>query len=299
MKKPSSYIVSLVLSVITVFVTLALMGTMVVFIHATPEKAISLAQDKQTAPMIFNELESYFKDRTSSSGIPANVYTDAISESLICDIRDQQIRDGFMFMKSGNTSDGIADLDKLDESLEQFFSSYASENGIEKDKKYDTALEKAQTSARKVVSEKCDIYKMSSLRSHGVLKKVGVIYRNLVYIIAGLFGAAAVLILLLILTCRKEKRSVLYWLGVSCLIAGAVGTIPSAILLGTGYFNSFSIKQPSVFTAYTSAMNGLTSAFMAASIAVTAVGIALLIVYGVLLSKERSVTPTDVSNVSK
>ena len=298
MKKPSSYIISMLLSVAFVFVTIGLMGTMVAFIHATPENAIKLAEDKQITPMISKEIETYFKERTNTSGIPAQVYTDAITEAEINQIRDQRIRDGFTFMSSGNTSDGIVELDKLDQSIEEFFSGYADENGIDKDEKYQTALEKAQASAKKVVSEKCDIYKISSLQSHGVLKKAGIVYRNLGYIIAGLFAAAAVLILLLLAACRKEKRSVLYWTGVSALVAGAVGTVPSAVLLATDYFKSFSIKQPSVFTAYTSAMNGLTCAFMAASIAVTAVGIALLIVYGVILSKEKSVSPTDVSNVS-
>lgn len=58
--------------------------------------------------------------------------------------------------------------------------------------------------------------------------------------------------------------------------------MPSIYLISTRYFNAFSIKQPQIFAAYTGAMFKLTEAFMAASIAVCAAGITLLVLYAVI-----------------
>ena len=95
-------------------------------------------------------------------------------------------------------------------------------------------------------------------------------------------GGTALMILFLIFINRKEKKTVLYWSGISAAIAGAIGMVPSIYLLSTDYFNAFSIKQPQIFAAYTSAMFKLTEAFMAASIAVCAAGITMIVLYAVI-----------------
>ncbi|MGB4093162.1 MAG: hypothetical protein WBK46_14685, partial [Ruminococcus flavefaciens] len=69
----------------------------------------------------------------------------------------------------------------------------------------------------------------------------------------------------------------------------------SLILLVTKFYDSFSIKQPSVFTAYTSAMYKMTEAFMAVCIACVVIGIVLTVVYTITYdkSKHQDVKPTD------
>ena len=294
MKKPVTYILSLLISALMVFVIIGLSGSLVVFIRVTPDKALSMAEEKELQPVVKKELFSYFEERYNTTSIPADVYTSAISDELIRETINSNIKSGFEFLSSGKTSDAELSVPELDKNLEDFYNNYAEENGIEKNSKFSSSLEKAQTSAKNAIADKCDVFKMRALQKHGVLQKLAPVYRNLGKLIAIVIACEILLMLLLILVCRKEKKTVLYWMGVSALIAGAVGTVPSAILLATDYFSSFSIKQASVFSAYTSAMHSLTSAFMAVSIAVAAVGIALLIVYGVICSKGKAVNPTDV-----
>lgn len=100
-------------------------------------------------------------------------------------------------------------------------------------------------------------------------------------------GAVVLLILFLLAINRKDKKVFLYWTGISAIISGVIGTVPSAYLLATKYFNAFSIKQPQVFAAYTGAMYKITEAFMAASIALIVVGISVIVLYAVFCSKNK------------
>ena len=91
--------------------------------------------------------------------------------------------------------------------------------------------------------------------------------------------ALVFLAVLLILFNIKELSSVLYWTGISSLIAGILGTVPSAYFLAVNYFDSFVIKQQQVFRTFTGAMYGLTRAFMAVHISIMVIGIFFIVIY--------------------
>ena len=54
------------------------------------------------------------------------------------------------------------------------------------------------------------------------------------------------------------------------------------------------IKQPQVYTAYTSVMKQYTNAFLSAAICGAAAGICFIIVYRTVISKNKTVAPTRV-----
>jgi uncharacterized membrane protein (DUF4010 family) len=93
---------------------------------------------------------------------------------------------------------------------------------------------------------------------------------------------------------RKNKVTVMYWSGISILLAGLIGGIPSIYLLTTKYYDSFSIKQPPVFTAFTSVMYKFTEAFTATNIACVVISISLIVTYAVIHDKKKypNTTPT-------
>jgi len=57
-------------------------------------------------------------------------------------------------------------------------------------------------------------------------------------------------------------------------------------LIRSQYFDAFTIKQPQVFTAFTSAMYSLTEYLLKAEIGVIAVGILLTFLYGIIKIKK-------------
>ncbi len=79
----------------------------------------------------------------------------------------------------------------------------------------------------------------------------------------------------------------MYWCGISAIVSGIIGLIPSIYLIATRYFDSFSIKQAAVFTAFTSAMYKYTEAFMAVQIALIVLGIAMAVIYGIIGDKKK------------
>ena len=109
-------------------------------------------------------------------------------------------------------------------------------------------------------------------------------------------GAVVIMILLLVLINRKKKITAMYWCGVSALVAGVLGAIPSIYLVATRYYDSFTIKQAPVFTAFTSLMYKYTEAFTAVCIALVVVGISLAVTYGVVHEKKKypDVKPTKI-----
>ena len=97
-----------------------------------------------------------------------------------------------------------------------------------------------------------------------------------------LVSVMLVIALFLMFINRRDTSYVLYWAGISSIIAGIIGAVPSTYLLFTKFYDSFSIKQPQIYTAYTSAMYGFTSAVAAVMVALIVIGVAVLVLYSVV-----------------
>lgn len=283
MKKLSTYLVSLVISVLLVFMIIATALTVIVRINVTAEKSIQLSEDVNIYSSIRGELQKYFNSQYNTTGIPADVYMDFLDENYIRTVTDSHTNAVFDSLKQdGQSKPEVPKNENLENSIENFFSDYADSNGYEKDEVYEKKVSATIENAYKVTENYCDVYKYSTLQEHGVLSKISKVYGNIGKLMAVCIGVTAFLMVVLLIVNIKNISGVLYWAGVSALIAGIFGTVPSAYLLGANYFDSFVIKQPQVFRTFTSAMYKLTGAFMAVHIAVLAIGIFFIVIYGVL-----------------
>lgn len=294
MKSPVSYICSIVLSVLLVFASLAAVGSAVAWINLTPEKLCSAAESERLGEKVYSQLEKYYSERYSSTGIPAEVYMDAISVEFLDGVIKDEIENGFYLLGGGYHTEYAVSNDKLDESIERFFSDYADSINYEKDEKYLSKLGATKLSARNIIAEYCDVYKFSALKKHGVLDKLSPVFVRLKQICLIATVSAVIIILLIMLANLRSKKAALFWTGISAFIAGAFIMIPSIYLLASGYFSTFTIKQPQIYTAYTDMFTALTKALLAASIAAAAIGVGLVIVYGVFNRKNKDVAPTNV-----
>lgn len=283
MKKLSTYLVSLIMTVMLVFMMTATALTVIVRINITAEKSIQLSEDINIYSSIKGELQKYFSGQYNTTGIPADVYMNALDEDYIRTVTDSYTDALFSSLKSGEqATTEIPQNENLEKNIESFFSEYAESNGYEKDEVYNRKVSATIENAYKVTENYCDIYKYTTLQEHGVISKVSKIYGILGKLMVVCMGVSAFLVVMLILFNIKGISCVIYWTGVSALIAGLFGTVPSAYLLGANYFDSFVIKQPQVFRTFTGAMYGLTRAFMAVHIAVLATGICFIVIYAVL-----------------
>lgn len=295
MKKFSRYLPSLIVTVFYVFSLLACLGTAVAYINISEKRILSQVRENDIAGVVMNQIDKYFSGRSGSTHVPADVYMNAITEDEIEKRIEERIRNGFAEL-SGSTSqiqnDSITELDK---SIEQFYRNYAAENNITDAEKVEAAVKSAKDNAYNVLAEQCDVYKFAALKEHGILNTASKVYRHLGLMLAAAVASAVILALILLLINRKERSAFLYWSGTAAVIGGLLGAVPCIYLLASRYFYAFSIKQQQVFESYTGSMTAFTKAFLSVSIACTVLGIALLIVYGVVSSVNRSVAPTDLS----
>lgn len=294
MKRSLTYVCSIILSVFLVFGLLASTASVVVKINVNKSKFCRIAADNNVSQMAYEQLEKYFSERYNATGIPAGVYMDAIDTEYLDWIINDTIGQGFYALRGYSTVQPSVQNSSLDESLDEFFNSYAESINYEKDDKFEQKLSSAKTVAYSIIWEYCDIYKFKALNKHGVLGKLTGIYSRLDLIIAISVGISLLLVIALFLLNMKTKKETVYWSGISALIAGLIGIVPSVYLLATDYFSAFTIKQPQIYTAYTETMSMLTKAFLSASIAMGVLGICLVIVYSVLSGKHKTVKPTSI-----
>ncbi len=283
MKKFSTYLPSLIISVILVFMIIGSSLTAIININVTAEKSTVLMKENNISSLVHSELEKYFNDQYNTTGVPSQTYMDAIDENYLNSVINLYTESLFTSLKSGNpTTVEIPKNQNLESNIEEFFSNYADNFGYEKDETYKKKLKETTDSAYQIIENYCDIYKYSSLQNHGVLTKISKVYSHMNTITVVCFTVSLFLILILLLINRRSLSVCLYWTGISSLIAGILGTLPSIYLLSSKYFDAFIIKQPQVFKSFTGAMYGLTKAFMSVHIAVLLIGICFIVVYAVV-----------------
>lgn len=282
MKNLKTYIPSLILSVLLVFSFTGTSALIVGNSFANPEKLTALMEENEIVPMIRTELKNYFSDKYNETGIPAEVYTEALTDEYIKLAAENYIYAGLDKGASATYGYNALENEQLEKNITEFFSDYAESINYEKDAKYDDKLEATIKSAYSVIGDYCDVYKFKTMNDEGILEKTSGIYSNLSKIIMLAAGASLLLIAVILLINLKSVSAALYWVGISALISGIIGIIPCIYLNSTNYFDAFVIKQPHIFTSFTKLMYGAMDAFIMNQIILAAAGIVLIIVFSVI-----------------
>ena len=288
MKKAGTYIPSVILSVLLVLCVLAGSALIVVDVNVTPSRTSAFSEKEDLAEKVHKDLDKHYRGKANSTGIPASVYMEHLNKEYINKVIDAYIDATYDALNSGGKlTVKVPENTALENSIDSFFSDYADKTGYKKDENYEKKLAVTKENAYKTIGSSCDIFKVDSMNSHGLLSKLSKLYRARYKLTFAAAAAAAVIMLILAFLHRKRIFELLYWCGISALIAGIMGTIPSAYLIATKYYNAFSIKQPQVFAAYTRSLFGLTEAFMASQIAAIVIGIGMRVVYAVFCGKGK------------
>ncbi len=286
MKSKGSYISSFIVTLLLVFSLLASMGCLTAKKFATADNLIKLTEQKNLSSVVNKELEKYFTEKYADTGIPAEIYMKNISDEYLKMAINKKINYGFAVLLGENVKmpEGIPANTDLEKSITEYYENYADETDYEiKDENdpYYQKLAKSKNEAFKVIEEYCDVYKLNALVNHGILKKVKPIYAKLPTLSIICLGASAFLALLLLVCNFKRTKDALYWIATALLCSGIFAVIPCVYLLSTDYFSAFSIKQPQIYTAYTTAMKLFTENFMKNSILLIATAVLFYIVFSV------------------
>ena len=293
MNSLKKYIPCLILSLILVFSSLGTSAVIIVNEYASADKLIELTEENEIVPMIKTQLEKHFSDEYNATGIPVEVYAEAMNEQYINSVLEKYIADGFAVLEGEPYATDTAPTFKtpvneaLEADIKKFFSDYAESINYEKDDNYNNKVDFAISSAYNVIGEQCDIYKLKTINNEGLLTKAKPIYHNLGVILLACLAVTVLLIIIIVLINIKSLTAVLYWIGVSSLISGVIGIIPCLYLNATNYFDAFVIKQPQIFTAFTGLMYNAVDSFMMNQIILAVLGVILIIAYPVIRGLEK------------
>ena len=288
MNKISTYLLSLITSIFLVFMLTASSFVLLVDINASPKNLKDLAVKNELSSKIYDDINKYYSDKYNTTGIPADVYMSALSETYINSFVDAYIDSAFDSLEnSEKMSLQYPKNQKLEENIDKFFNDFAEENNYQKDDNFDLKLRNTKENAYSTIGSYCDVYKFSAMNDHGILPKLAKLYSHRIIVTAAVLTATFILIMLLIAFNRKKKITAMYWCGISAFASSLIGGLPSIYLNYTRYYDSFSIKQAPVFIAFTSAMYKFTEAFTATNIAYFAISISLIVTYGIIHEKKK------------
>lgn len=300
MKNAGSYISSFIVSILLVFALIGSAGCIAADNFFTEKRLTELTEENDVSGLVYKELDKFFSEQYAVTGIPANVYMDAVDEVYLKGIISENIKFGFMRLGNNDYLSSEFSNEKLETSITDFYKEYAQSINYEiknENDPYYAKLKSAKEAAYKVIRQYCDVYKFTSLDEHGVLKKISPIYSNLTTMKILCIGASAILALILVVCNFKRTKDTLYWLGASALSAGLLGGVPCIYLINTDYFSAFTIKQSQIYTAYTSAMRSFTGSFLTACCILAISAAVLFVIYGIFSALSgKSENKTDAVN---
>ncbi|MDE5769118.1 MAG: hypothetical protein K2H82_07005 [Oscillospiraceae bacterium] len=258
-------------------------------IALNPATFETVTETQQLDEKAYTTLESYFRSRANSTGIPAEVFLNPITK--------EQLRQGTLDSVSGalaylkHTSDSYEfrmDFKELETSITEFFENYAEENHFQKDEIYQQKITSTIAEAEKEILFIADTFKFSTIHENGWLEKARHYIPALDRFIMIALGLTILTGVLLMLVCLKNIREFPYWFGISGMTSGILLTAPCGYLKATDYISGFIIKDPQIFAAVVGYLNTMLNHELLQGILTTAAGLLLLILFAVLSKKIKN-----------
>ena len=291
MKKINNYIPCVFLTLILVFSFISIELLCVSKFALNENSAAKIVTEQALDVKVMAALEKHFTDKYSSTGIPADVYMNSLTPQwLNAEIR-YKIIEGFTYLNGNSGRNAnfnlISDYSQLKGSIRKFFEAYADENDIEKDAVFEAKIIQTQKNACETVSSYADVFKFQTLYDEGVLPQIAKFSPYLTPAIIAASTLCIVMIAIIILLCRKNLMTSLYWIGSALMISSLIILIPSIYIKAIRYFDGFAIKQEQVFTAFTTYLWGIINAAVTAGIIAMILGVVLILI-SIFLGRVRS-----------
>ncbi|MBR1529954.1 MAG: hypothetical protein IJ642_11750 [Oscillospiraceae bacterium] len=232
----------------------------------------------------YSALETYFNSRANSTGIPADVYLNAVTQEDMKQAILSSVSEAVEHMHS-HIGDGFVismDFTELEKSVTEFFNQYADQNGYEKDEVFNQKVQANIQEAETKILYTADTFKFQTIYEHGwfdTIRKFLDIFRTVMTVLC---ICTAVILILLILCCKGNFSELLYWLGLSELISGLLISVPCLYLLKSNYFSAFVVKDIQIYAAVTGYLNYITNRISIAFMITGITGIIFLILFPVI-----------------
>lgn len=241
----------------------------------------------------YSEMEKQFKSEENATGIPATVYTDAVTHEVFESMVNAQIDAAFDCI-NGNTghvdrSVVEAKLDVLDKSVNAFFEDYAKSINYKKDDVYYQKVESVINSGSEVVLDTSDVFQFQKIEKAGYITIAAKLARYSDKIFIASFAVTGFLILILVIANIKGFSGFFYWLGISLGSVSFIAIAGCIWLKQSEYFNRFAIKAQHIYSSITGACYYFTDLLLMINVIVFAAALISLIIFSVAGRKKVSV----------
>lgn len=279
-KKLYHYAAMTVLTVFSVMVLLAAEACAFVNYVILDEAIYSEAIGRYgVAEAAYDQLVEYFTQYEAPTGIPAEVFTDAISEEDIIAASYRLTVDSVDYLsgRADSQPEITYDFTELEESVRNYIEEYSEENDIEKDSDYYELIDNTIAVSEAQISGRLDammLYTLSTSTAGSSLNGL------LPYVKPAMFGLAAVFALLVVLMFiinRNHLRDMPYWCGSIMFCSSAAILIPVIYLKKTAYFDSFIISTEHIYKAITGLANSCLEHIISAQSTVMIIGVVLIV----------------------
>ena len=294
MYKLRNYLLCAFTAILLFFAAFAAEGAFVMKKYAlVPETYKYILKLNGSYEKAYNELCKQFESEENATGIPASVYTDAVTEEVLHSMIDSQIDSAFDCIYGNaptveNTS-SEEQLKVLKTSIEKFFDEYAKSINYQKDEAYFQKLDSVYASASEKVTDTADVYQLNKIAKAGFINTASKLVRYSDKICYAAFGITGFLLLVLIIANIKGISGFFYWMSISfgsvsaLMVAGSIG------LKHSHYFNRFAIKAQHIYSSITGACYYYTDLLLMINAAVLAVSVISMIIFWVAGRKKVSV----------
>ncbi|MGN0631309.1 MAG: hypothetical protein ACI4JN_08285 [Ruminococcus sp.] len=219
-----------------------------------PRIYTDIIEEEKLADKAYEALDSDFASFYNTTAIPKEVCMDAISTEWLLENMCKSIEGNIEILNGADTLVEI-DFTALEESITAFFHEYAESIDYEPDEAFEKKLSETIINAEKIITDRMDAFYMNALHENGYFNKIAKLmpYINIVNWVT--FGGSMILMTVLVLLDRNRGWRRLYWAGTGLFCGGAMAAVPVVYILCTGMIDSFSVKDPIIYTAVTGLLN--------------------------------------------
>ncbi|MBR0485795.1 MAG: hypothetical protein IJJ69_13640 [Oscillospiraceae bacterium] len=290
MTKIKLYIPKIILTFLLIFLLAGTELTLLVQNKALTYKTFETITVQQALDeKAYSTLESYFKSRANSTGIPAEVYLNAVTQEDMKQGILSGVSEAVRQMHS--PADGYAitmDFTELETSVTEFFTQYADTNNIQKDETFRQKVQANLEEAEAKILAVADTFRFGTIYEHGWFAKLRLFLNLFQKLMIILCIATAVILLCLIFCCRSRFSELFYWLGLTALISGLLICVPCLYVLLTDYFSAFVVKDLQIYSAVTGYLQYITKQTAFTSGITALLGAGSLIIFSIIQKKQTT-----------
>lgn len=282
------YLPKVILSVLlTIIIILSSICTAVKMICLDENTLCKIIDEKNISENVYNNIESSFASYSHTSGIDKEVFMSAIDIDDVDGFVKGNIKNALMYCRSETEIyENCASSELIENSINDFFADYAREIDYTPDDVYYQKIDEAVSYADETLKNETDIIKLTMISEEGILDTVRNYYDLFEKALIVLYISIAVLAGAIIIMSIHER--IVYWLGINLFSSGIILFVPCIICIAGKVFDSFVIKQKSMYTFVTAVFYKTAYSLLFLSAVFIAAGILSVLYNVVKTAKQRT-----------